>query len=83
MPKEFFNWIIFALPHFDIDWRDFSYADKIFSTIESEESVATSSGMIQACDTIRIATNNEIKRARHHCNMKRSLLINPILNKKV
>jgi len=36
-----------------------------------------------ACHAIRIATKNETKQTRHHRNMKRSLLINPILNKQV
>jgi len=66
MPKEFTYWKMFALPHFHIDWRDFFNADKIFLSIESEESVATSSRMIQACDTIHIAT--KMKPSRQDTN---------------
>jgi len=57
------------------------YYFNIFATIQSKESIAKLWHMKQCCDTIHIATKNETK--QDTIVTKRSLLINPTLNKQV
>jgi len=71
----------FTTSFFYIDWKEFSF--KILSaTNESKESIAKIVTHDIDCETILIATANETKQTRHHRNMKRCLLIDPLCTSK-